>query len=87
MPVRNKKDEPVSCEAMLMFTDEVYPSHIIMEIAEKMGIDTAIKTWLVTKACNFCKKMRKRLPDFKVSFNATAVTYIEPDCHFGSQCD
>jgi EAL domain-containing protein (putative c-di-GMP-specific phosphodiesterase class I)/GGDEF domain-containing protein len=65
----------VSCEALLTVSSTagvLYPPHIIMRIAEKMGIDVTVNSWLIEKACEFCKKARVNNPTLTVSVHATA---------------
>ena len=72
IPVYSRQNELVSAEAVLLLHDEVFPPHIIMKIAEKMGIDVIVNTWVMQKACEFTKKIRESNKDFKISINATS---------------
>jgi EAL domain-containing protein (putative c-di-GMP-specific phosphodiesterase class I)/GGDEF domain-containing protein len=96
LPVYSNCGKIISCEALLSLCQEEeslkdspqtsycnYPSHIIMQIAEKMGLDVIINSWVIKKACEFCKKVRDSQPavvtnfpivpnGFQVSVSATA---------------
>ncbi|MCL2070878.1 MAG: bifunctional diguanylate cyclase/phosphodiesterase [Oscillospiraceae bacterium] len=55
---------------------ELYPSRVIMEIAEKMGIDVTIDRWLIKQACEFCKKARIKNREMTVSVSVCARSLI-----------
>jgi EAL domain-containing protein (putative c-di-GMP-specific phosphodiesterase class I)/GGDEF domain-containing protein len=78
LPVYSKEGAIVSCEPMPVFTEPQelhrnYTTQIIMNIAEKMGFDVPINTWVIKKACEFCKYVREKTGEpFTVGVNATA---------------
>jgi EAL domain-containing protein (putative c-di-GMP-specific phosphodiesterase class I)/GGDEF domain-containing protein len=79
-PVYSADKRLVSCEAQIALDTEEsrdYPSHIIMKTAEKMGVDVTVNSWVIKKACEFCKKVQQseRFEHLKtVSVSATART-------------
>ncbi|MCL2077469.1 MAG: bifunctional diguanylate cyclase/phosphodiesterase [Oscillospiraceae bacterium] len=50
---------------------DVLPTPKLVQLAENMGLDIVIDTWVIKNACAFCKKMREYSPDFSVSLNIT----------------
>jgi EAL domain-containing protein (putative c-di-GMP-specific phosphodiesterase class I)/GGDEF domain-containing protein len=77
-PIYSGEKEIVSCAATLALElpldEQPYPSRILMQIAEKMGIDVTIDSWVIKQACEFCMQARKKSPDFKVIVDATSRT-------------
>jgi len=83
-PVYSTEDsaEPrkiISCEASLALSslspeEAPYPSYMLMQIAERMGVDVASNAWIIKQACEFCKRVQAGAPDFKVCVNATSRT-------------
>jgi EAL domain-containing protein (putative c-di-GMP-specific phosphodiesterase class I) len=72
LPVYSKERKIVSCEvrpALSLTAEdfEIYPSHIIMQIAEEMGVDVMVNAWIINKACEFAVKT-----GLKVSVTASA---------------
>jgi EAL domain-containing protein (putative c-di-GMP-specific phosphodiesterase class I)/GGDEF domain-containing protein len=69
-----------SCEVLLAFEQEtsqaehgIHTSNIIMQTAEKMGLDVTVNSWLLKKACAFCAEIRRKgAKNFTVSVHATA---------------
>ncbi|MCL2638752.1 MAG: EAL domain-containing protein [Oscillospiraceae bacterium] len=48
-----------------------FPTQKLMALAENMGLDIIIDSWVMKNACVFCKKMQAFAPDFAVSVNIT----------------
>jgi EAL domain-containing protein (putative c-di-GMP-specific phosphodiesterase class I) len=48
------------------------PTTKLMQLAENMGLDTIIDSWVIKNACLFCKKMQQHEPDFSISINISA---------------
>jgi diguanylate cyclase (GGDEF)-like protein len=48
-----------------------FPTAKLMQLAENMGLDIIIDTWVMKNACLFCKKMQDFVPEFAVSVNIT----------------
>jgi diguanylate cyclase (GGDEF)-like protein len=48
-----------------------FPTQKLMALAENMGLDIVIDSWVMKKACAFCKKMQEYEPGFAVSVNIT----------------
>jgi EAL domain-containing protein (putative c-di-GMP-specific phosphodiesterase class I)/GGDEF domain-containing protein len=62
----------LGCETLIAISDENSPPARLILLAESMGLDIAIDSWVLKQACEFCKKMRKEYdPDFFVSVNTT----------------
>ncbi|MCL1881320.1 MAG: GGDEF domain-containing phosphodiesterase [Oscillospiraceae bacterium] len=40
----------------------LYPSYVLMKMAEKMGADVQINQWLIKQSCEFCRAMRNQQP-------------------------
>ena len=51
---------------------QTYPSHLMTQIAEKLGIDAIINTWLIKCACEFCVRARAENPETTVSISVSA---------------
>jgi len=47
------------------------PTSKLIQLAENMGLDIIIDSWVLKNACIFCKKMQEYAPDFSVSVNIT----------------
>jgi EAL domain-containing protein (putative c-di-GMP-specific phosphodiesterase class I)/GGDEF domain-containing protein len=70
----------ISCEATPVIIgseneseyENSYSSQLILQNAERMGIDVVINAWVINKACEFCQKARALKPDLVVSVNATS---------------
>ena len=71
MPVYDRDGVISSCEAIVALTApaelQSYPPHIIMQIADKMGLDVTIDSWVIKQACRFSAKT-----GMKVSVTASA---------------
>jgi diguanylate cyclase (GGDEF)-like protein len=48
-----------------------FPTQKLMALAENMGLDITIDSWVMKNACAFCKKMQELEPEFAVSVNIT----------------
>jgi diguanylate cyclase (GGDEF)-like protein len=70
-PVFNLSEgESFTCyEALVAW--ESLPTQKLIALAENIGIDIALDSWVMENACNFCKEMQKDKPDFAVSVNVT----------------
>ena len=53
---------------------EIYPSRVVMQIAEKTGVDSAIDAWVLKRACSFCAAAREKIPHVTVSVIISART-------------
>ncbi len=65
----------VSCEAFINWSsdDEWLPTAQIVRIAENMGYDIYMDSWVIENACLACKKIQNELyPDFNISVNITS---------------
>ncbi|MCL2697134.1 MAG: EAL domain-containing protein [Oscillospiraceae bacterium] len=47
------------------------PTQKLITLAENMGLDIVIDSWVLGNACAFCKKMQEYEPGFSVSVNIT----------------
>jgi diguanylate cyclase (GGDEF)-like protein len=47
------------------------PTVKLIRLAENIGLDIAIDSWVMKEACIFCKAMQEGLPDYSVSVNIT----------------
>lgn len=76
----------VSYEAFPMISDYMdlgmYPTHLVMNIAEKMEIDSVIDSWVITQACEFCVKARESSPEITVSVSVSALSLITDEIVF-----
>lgn len=67
--------EVLMCEAFINWEDgedRLSPSKLI-RLAENMGFDIMLDSWVIESACRFCKKVQRELySDFTVSVNITA---------------
>lgn len=76
-PVYSKNDGNfLYCEASLHWNMEEFTqmsSSVFMNIAENIGIDMLIDSWVIQKVCKFCLEMQQNYnqPDFAVSINLT----------------
>jgi diguanylate cyclase (GGDEF)-like protein len=62
----------LGCETLISMSDENSPPARLIRLAESMGLDIAVDSWVLKQACEFCKKMRKEFdPEFFVSVNTT----------------
>ena len=56
-------------EALVSWED--FPTPKLLRLAENMGFDILIDSWVIKNACDFCKKMQVHQPDFSISVNIT----------------
>lgn len=48
-----------------------FPTPKLIQLAENMGLDIIIDSWVIKNACAFCKKMQEYEPGFNISVNIT----------------
>lgn len=75
--------KPVYFEAYIRWNDEALGElapRMFMRLAEKLGLDFKVDTWVINEACLFARKMQKEKdPDFSVSVNLTASELRSPE--------
>ena len=71
-----------SAEALVRWKnkrDEFVPAHIIIEMAEKCGLMTALSIWVVNTSLRHCASFRSDGIDLRVSVNLSASNLAEPE--------
>jgi diguanylate cyclase (GGDEF)-like protein len=71
-PIMPLESEQLSNTAEIFVRWEDLPTTQLIRLAENIGVDIAIDSWVMKKACAFCKQVQEYQPEFSVNVNITS---------------